>query len=112
MSQITTHILDTSRGQPAMGVTVSLEQKTRDGWKALARGLTDADGRIKNLLPEGEILTAGEYQLFFETDPYFASQNIVPFFPAVVIQFYIRDTAHYHIPLLLSPFGYTTYRGS
>ena len=91
-----------------------LEFETADGaWKQIGKGATDADGRVKDLLPSGFALHGGVYRLVFETDSYFAAQNIEGFYPEVSIVFTIRDpTQHYHVPLLLSPFGYSTYRGS
>jgi 5-hydroxyisourate hydrolase len=112
MSQITTHILDTAEGRPAAGIHVSMDLKTAEGWKVLARGMTDADGRVTDLLPRDIVLPTGTYRLVFETEAYFQSRKILPFYPRVDIQFNIRDTAHYHVPLLLSPYGYSTYRGS
>ncbi len=112
MSQITTHILDTSIGKPAANVAVLLRQKSGDDWKTIAQDTTNADGRLPDLLPDETILPAGEYKLTFETEHYFISRKIIAFYPSVEIRFYVRDDAHYHIPLLLSPFGYMTYRGS
>ena len=110
MSAITTHVLDTARGAPAAGIRVSLEVQFPDGgWNQLGRGVTDSDGRAGGLLPEGLALTAAVYRLSFDTRGYLPDG----LFPVVTIAFQVRDTArHYHIPLLLSPFGYTTYRGS
>ena len=114
MSAITTHVLDTSRGRPASGVPVRLELETADGsWKQIGKGTTDADGRAKDLLPVGFGLHGGIYRLIFDTETYFAAQNIEGFYREVTIVFTVRDPAqHYHVPLLLSPFGYSTYRGS
>jgi len=112
MSQITTHILNTATGKPAVGITVYLDQKTGADWKILAVGVTNSDGRVGDLLAQNRLLDPGEYRMVFETGPWFEAQNIATFYPLVEIRFYIRDAAHYHIPLLLSPFGYTTYRGS
>ena len=112
MSQITTHILDTACGKPAADVPLRLMQKTKNTWKTLAEGVTNADGRVSDLLPKDTILPQGIYKIVFEIEGYFKKSDIVPFYPAVEIQFYVRDSAHYHIPLLLSPFGFTTYRGS
>lgn len=113
MSQITTHVLDTSLGRPAAGIAVKLEAGTSDGgWSDLAHGVTDGDGRVRDLLAAGT-LAEGTYRLTFETEPYFASRNVKTFYPRVTIIFEVRDAAqHYHVPLLLSPHGYTTYRGS
>ena len=112
MSQITTHILDTASGKPAAGIPVTLEQQHSGGWQTIAQGITNSDGRITDLLLDNIVLDIAEYKLIFETKGYFLLQNITAFYPAVEIRFYVRDAAHYHIPLLLSPFGYTTYRGS
>lgn len=114
MSAITTHVLDTSRGRPASGVAVRLELETADGtWKQIGKGTTDADGRARDLLPDGFALHGGVYRLTFATGPYFAAQEIEAFYREVVILFTVSDPAqHYHVPLLLSPFGYSTYRGS
>ena len=100
MSQLSTHVLDTALGSPAGGVTVSLE---RDG-SVVARGTTDTDGRVADLGPER--LDPGTYRLRFDT----TARS--PFFPEVVIAFVVADERHVHVPLLLSPHGYTTYRGS
>ena len=114
MSPITTHVLDTARGCPAQGVPVVLEFQTSDGvWKELARGETDSDGRVKDLLPDGAGLESGFYRLTFETQVYFKSSGVRGFFPFVAITFDIGEPEpHYHVPLLLSPYGYSTYRGS
>ncbi|HEX3314536.1 MAG TPA: hydroxyisourate hydrolase [Gemmataceae bacterium] len=110
-SPITTHVLDTSLGKPAAGIAVALERQVGALWSELGRGLTDADGRNRTLL-SGE-LAAGVYRLTFATGPYFAAQKVAGFFPEVSIVFRVEDgRSHYHVPLLLSPFGYSTYRGS
>ena len=112
MSPITTHILDTAAGCPADGVAVTLEQQGAGGWSALARGTTDSDGRVRDLLPEGS-LEAGVYRITFDIDAYFQRQSIRGFYPHATIVFRVDDPSqHYHVPLLLSPFGYSTYRGS
>ena len=113
MSQVTTHVLDVSLGKPAAGVPVTLElEKTGGPWRELGRGATDSDGRLKDLLSPGS-LVAGTYRLTFETGPYFASRKVESLYPRVTIVFEVRNAnEHYHIPLLLSPFGYSTYRGS
>jgi 5-hydroxyisourate hydrolase len=114
MSAITTHILDTSRGRPASGVHVILEiQSAEHGWELIGKGTTDADGRLKELLPQEHVLAQGIYRLWFDTASYFSSQNVESFYPEVTIIFSVRDEAqHYHVPLLLNPYGYSTYRGS
>ena len=111
-SAITTHILDTSRGRPAAGVLVVLELRSGESYRELGRGMTDADGRLKTLLPPGD-LSRGTYRLTFHTGAYFAHQGHESFYPEVVVAFEVRDPSqHYHVPLLLSAFGYSTYRGS
>lgn len=113
MSPITTHILDTTLGIPARGVPIQLFKLDGAGSPVeLARGLTNDDGRIRDLLPEGA-LTVGVYQMRFDTEGYFTSIDRTGFYPEVVITFTLREVdSHYHIPLLLSPYGYSTYRGS
>ena len=113
-SAITTHLLDLLSGMPGAGIPVVLERKTHtSGWKAIAEGITDADGRIKDLLSTKEVFLTGHYRLIFDTGAYFALRDTEAFFPQVTISFVVRDAQqHYHVPLLLSPFGYTTYRGS
>jgi 5-hydroxyisourate hydrolase len=114
MSAITTHILDTSLGRPASDVPVMLEiQSVEHGWELIGKGMTDADGRLKELLPQEHVLARGLYRLTFDIASYFASQNVESFYPEVCIVFSVRDAAqHYHVPLLLNPYGYSTYRGS
>jgi 5-hydroxyisourate hydrolase len=113
MSPITTHVLDTAAGRPAGGVRVALFAGVRGGrQKALARGTTDADGRVKDLLPEGR-LAKGVYRLVFDTGAYFRARRAAGFYPEVSVVFEITNPRqHHHVPLLLSPFGYSTYRGS
>jgi 5-hydroxyisourate hydrolase len=111
MSQITTHVLDTARGQPAAGVTVRLEKLPDAGQEEIGRATTDADGRVRDIGPQR--LAAGTYRLVFGTGAYFGQQRTAAFFPEVVVTFTVDgEGQHYHVPLLLSPFGYTTYRGS
>ena len=113
MSGITTHVLDTSRGKPASGVPVLLEIRKEGDWREIGRALTDDDGRVRHLLPEGSSLIPGVYRLTFDLDRYFAAREIEGFYPEASIVFNIRDANQpYHVPLLLSPFGYSTYRGS
>ena len=114
MSPITTHILDTSAGRPAANVAVRLEFGDGDGgWQPVAAGTTDGDGRISDLLPPGTAFAAGLYRLTFEVGSYFQDSGVKSFYRQVPIVFAIEDPAqHYHVPLLLSPFGYSTYRGS
>ena len=111
---ITTHILDTARGRPAAGVLVLLEYQADAGdWQSVSRGTTDLDGRLKTLYPEGKPLTPGVYRLTFDTGRYFESNGTTTFYPEVVVVFETTPgEKHYHVPLLLSPFGYSTYRGT
>lgn len=112
MSQLTTHVLDTSRGRPAAGVPVTLFQHSQDQWKSIARGITNADGRIPDLLPVDRLLEQGVYKLRFDTAVYFQKLSVDSFYPFVEVSFSISSGEHYHVPLLLNPFGYSTYRGS
>lgn len=110
-SHITTHVLDSVTGRPAVKVAVVLEQRVTGGWRELAAGDTDADGRMSELGPEA--LPAGRYRVTFDTGSYFAARAQTTFYPHVTIVFELDDeAAHYHVPLLLSPFAYSTYRGS
>jgi 5-hydroxyisourate hydrolase len=110
---ISTHILDTALGRPAVGVAVSLARSIDGTWMPVNEAATDADGRCKYLLPEGEALQSGNYRVHFATASYYASQGMKGLYPYVEIVFEIADSAqHYHIPLLLTANGYTTYRGS
>jgi len=111
MSAITTHVLDVSRGRPASGLNVILERVGSQP-AALAKASTDADGRVKAFKPTPS-LQAGTYRLIFDVGAYFAAAGVDAFYPRVVVEFDVHDVAqHYHVPLLLSPFGYSTYRGS
>jgi 5-hydroxyisourate hydrolase len=109
---ITTHVLDLSTGCPAAGVPVILEVEAAGGWQSIGKGFTNADGRITDLL-SSESVEAGVYRLTFDTAKYFAAHNIQTFYPKVTVTFRIENSEqHYHVPLLVSPFGYSTYRGS
>ncbi len=112
MSQLTTHVLDTSAGKPAEGIPVILDQLISGSWKNIAEGITNSDGRITNLLVSENLLENGIYRLTFETASYFKAQNKKSFYPNISIEFEITDNSHYHVPLLLNPYGYSTYRGS
>ena len=113
MSQITTHILDTSVGKPASGVQVTLSSLTAEGnWTNVAHGITNADGRIPGLVDSGKTLPPGRYRLHFDTGSYFKAGNKPTFYPFVEVVFELTNTEHHHVPLLLNPFGYSTYRGS
>ncbi|RYG69392.1 hydroxyisourate hydrolase [bacterium] len=111
MSSITTHILDVSRGLPAEDVRVLLERETDSNWQTLMEIVTDSEGRAR-LFPEDEELTHGTYRLTFDVDAYFVAIEVTAFYPVVQIVFKVQDDRHHHVPLLLSPFGYSTYRGS
>ena len=110
---ITTHVLDTARGGPAAGVAVILEEQHPEGWRTIGRGTTDAQGR-ESTLTEGRTLDPGMYRLTFDIGAYQRGRGIErPFFPSAVVTFEVVDhQAHYHVPLLVSPFGYSTYRGA
>jgi 5-hydroxyisourate hydrolase len=112
MTGISTHILDTSKGLPASGVRVTAEFISRSGnFVAAGQGITDNNGRIAQLLTGSAILEAGVYRLTFYVGDYFKGQD--HFYPEVTVSFLVRDpSTHYHVPLLLSPYGYTTYRGT
>ncbi len=126
MSQITTHILDTMKGKPAKGINALLYQQENNelpaarepgwagetGWREIAIGTTNKDGRIADFLNKETVLEPGIYKIRFETQEYFDKQSIQSFYPFVEIVFTISAKEHYHLPLLLSPFGYSTYRGS
>ena len=112
LGQITTHILDTSAGRPASGVGIELAQQDGDGWATIGTGETNRDGRA-DPLDDGVTLPEGVYRLTFAIADYFKSRNQECFYPYVEIPFCIAgDGQHYHVPLLLNPFGYSTYRGS
>lgn len=112
MNGLTSHVLDLSLGQPARGVTLRLEMLERMTWRSLGAGVTDADGRAGDLLA-GAPLEARTYRLTFETGAYFAATGRQSFYPRVEVTFEVAAPAeHHHVPLLLSPFGYSTYRGS
>lgn len=110
MSHITTHVLDAVRGVPAEGISVTLSERGGQGWEPLASAITDDDGRVGDLGPEH--LEDGVYQVRFDTGMYFSQTDVESFYPEVVITFEIAGGDHYHVPLLLSPFAYSTYRGS
>jgi 5-hydroxyisourate hydrolase len=114
MNGISTHVLDTTRGKPANGVLVRLEKRESGGeWVVLGSSSTDGDGRCGKLLPENEVLRAGLYRLAFDAESYHFAQKMEGFYPVVEITFQVREgESHIHIPLLLSPHAYTTYRGS
>jgi 5-hydroxyisourate hydrolase len=109
---ITTHVLDTASGRPAKGVAIVLERMEGEDWRPVGAGVTDDDGRLRTLTPQGPV-EPGTYRIKFATGAYFTAQGKTCFFPQVEIHFAIVDgTQHYHVPLLVAPFGYSTYRGS
>lgn len=108
MGTLSTHVLDTSLGRPAPGVSITLETLAGE---ALGSGVTDADGRISEIGPER--MSSGDYRLRFDSGAYYAASGTTAFYPEISIAFTISDAdAHYHVPVLLNPFGYSTYRGS
>jgi 5-hydroxyisourate hydrolase len=113
MSGITTHVLDTTSGRPASGVPVALDIRSEDGtWREIARSATDGEGRA-SLMPSKSQVPRGIYRLSFDTGAYFLASNVEGFYPEVRVVFEVRELApRHHIPLLLSPYGYSTYRGS
>lgn len=110
VSHVTTHVLDAVAGVPAPGVPVQLFVRDGEQWRLVAEAVTDPDGRAKQLGPE--VLPAGSYRLRFDTEAYFAGRGIPTFYPETLITFVVADGRHCHVPLLLSPFAYSTYRGS
>ncbi|GHE82902.1 hydroxyisourate hydrolase [Thalassotalea profundi] len=117
MSQITTHVLDTTRGKPAHNLPIILFGQTKDGWQELASGMTNSDGRIADLFTKDVVLPVGIYRMRFDTKAYFEANKETGFYPFVDIVFELNESSHnskshYHIPLLLSAYGYSTYRGS
>lgn len=112
-SQITTHVLDTARGRPAAGIAVRLEHWASHVWIVVGDGVTSSDGRQRNLVPDGQSVDAGRYRLTFDAGGYFRATGVPGFYPEILIVFEVTDPSqHYHVPLLLSPYGYSTYRGS
>ncbi|HZD02119.1 MAG TPA: hydroxyisourate hydrolase [Actinomycetes bacterium] len=111
---VTTHVLDVTAGRPAAGVAVALEMRDGNGgWARLGRGTTDQDGRLAGLVPAERHLEAGVHRLVFDTGAWFAERGLAGFYPEVSVVFEVSDpTRHYHVPLLLSGHGYTTYLGS
>ena len=112
MSQLTTHVLDTTKGKPAVGLHLVLCHYKNRKWVDVAKGTTDADGRVTDLLKKNAVMELGTYKLHFESQAYFARQSVQTFYPFVEIIFLVTTEDHYHVPLLLSPYSYSTYRGS
>ncbi len=111
-SHLTTHALDTSIGIPAKHMLITLKGLRNNQWKPMSVGITNADGRISDVLPAGRLLSPGNYTMTFNTADYYKNNNQDGFYPEASIQFEVKDASHYHIPLLINPFGYSTYRGS
>jgi 5-hydroxyisourate hydrolase len=110
---ISTHVLDTAAGRPASGVAVSLQRRDGDAWIAISAAVTNDDGRVPELVPAAASLVAGTYRLSFEVGPYFARRAADSFYGTIAVDFVVREPdRHHHVPLLVSPFGYSTYRGS
>ncbi len=107
---LSTHVLDATTGRPAVAVPLRLARRTGDGWESLGTGSTDDDGRCRDLAP-GD-LDDGVYRLLFDTGAYFSATGRTGFYPEVAIVFEVVGPGHHHVPLLLSPFAYSTYRGS
>ena len=113
MTGITTHVLDLATGRPVAGLAVRLAHRTTGGWRQLAAAETDADGRVRHWDTGAAAASAGVYRLEFSTAEHFAAAGVEAFHPEVCVAFRVADPGqHHHVPLLLSPFGYTTYRGS
>ena len=110
--QLTTHVLDTSVGKPGRNISIRLKQLVKGSWQTLTQGITNADGRIGDLLPPNRNVKPGNYKMVFDTGNYFTANNTKGFYPEVEIIFTVFDNGHYHVPLLINPFGYSTYRGS
>jgi 5-hydroxyisourate hydrolase len=110
MTSLSTHVLDAVSGQPAAGVRVALERHAGDRWQPLGDGVTDADGRLHDLAPDG--LDTGDHRLVFATGDYFAATGRTGFYPEVAVTFTVAEDRHHHVPLLLSPYAFSTYRGS
>jgi 5-hydroxyisourate hydrolase len=111
---ISTHVLDTAIGAPARDVPVVLEREVGGAsWREVGRGRTDEDGRVKSFVSDAALVGAGVYRLVFDTRGYFTARGVAGFYPSVAVTFDVRSAdEHYHVPLLLSPYGYSTYRGS
>jgi 5-hydroxyisourate hydrolase len=110
---VSTHVLDTSIGRPASGVDVRFDAQHGDAWHQVSRAATDNDGRVHALVTDGAALGAGTYRLTFDVASYFRARGLESFYRVVAVEFVVRDGAsHHHVPLLVSPYGYTTYRGS
>ncbi|WP_336777656.1 hydroxyisourate hydrolase [Pantoea sp. USHLN256] len=110
---LSVHVLNLQTGSPTSGIEVELDQKQNNNWVKLATGKTDSNGRISALFPEDKTASAGSYRVVFKTGDYYKMSNQKTFFPEIPVEFNMENNGeHYHIPLLLSPFGYSTYRGN
>lgn len=110
---LSVHVLNIQSGLPSSGVEVELERRTDAGWESLSTATTDEVGRVPSLYPDSEAFLPGVYRVTFETGAWFEERDIATFFPDIPVPFEVKDTEqHYHIPLLLSPYGYSTYRGN
>lgn len=110
---LSVHVLNLENGLPSPGVNVTLEQHVGSQWQPLAQGVTNEQGRIGELFPAGKSLEKGQYRVVFKTGDYFAKAKRETFFPEIPVIFEVKNSdQHYHIPLLLSPYGFSTYRGS
>jgi 5-hydroxyisourate hydrolase len=110
---LSVHVLNLENGLPSAGINVTLEQQVGDQWKMLSKGVTNQQGRIAELFPADRSMSAGEYRVVFKTGDYYKQANRETFFPEVPVIFQVKQAdQHYHIPLLLSPYGFSTYRGS
>lgn len=110
---LSVHVLNLQTGVPTSGVTVELEQQQQQGWVKLASGVTDKNGRIAALYPEGKSMAEGDYKVVFKTGDYYKQHSQPTFFPEIPVIFHVeKSSEHYHIPLLLSQYGYSTYRGN
>ena len=113
MSTVSTHVLDTARGMPARGIRITLQRSTVEHkWEDLVMGSTNADGRVPELLPKDTQLPAGIYRIRFDVSAYYSEHKAKSFYPYIEVDFELGADGHYHVPLLLSPWGYSTYRGS
>lgn len=109
---ISTHVLDTSTGRPAARVAVRLQRAEGATWVDVFRGATNDEGRVPSLAPADAGASTGVYRLTFDAGAYFQRRGVASFYREIAIDFVVRDDSHHHVPLLLSPFGYSTYRGS
>jgi 5-hydroxyisourate hydrolase len=111
MSQITTHVLDINKGKPAWGIAIVLYEQIAHEWFEIAKGMTNKEGKLTNLLQDDIELAMGIYKMAFDIKNYFNSDDIEAFYPVIEIIFEVKTIEHYHIPLIIGPFGYSTYRG-